>query len=259
MAFQYLGEITGGLAPVISLQIAANCYQGQLLKYDADAGGSVEAIAAGADLPEDVTVIAGICLGPGRNTTPGTLLYNATYKGDLLTYDTTQAALLLNDPPGAAMAQVQILTPNSLIRAPIVKDTLGTAPECKACTTGSEDGLTFVVATIDTTVSQFSTAYCRTGANRGEYRKITTGATTTQTVLVPFTNDIAIGDTFCIANVVQGLAWIQPDSQFQGIDSSHALTTGYSAIVHELNLEEAGKEYCTFRFSPLHFGYQVEP
>ena len=255
MAFQYLGEIIGGLAPKLNLQVAANCYQGQLLKYDQNAGGLVEPVAAAADDPEDVNMLAGICLGSGRRTNPGTSLYNATYKGDLITYDTTQATLAVNDPVGAAIAEVQILTPLSLIRAPIVKDTVGTAPEAKACTTGSSDGLTFIVATIDTTVSQFSTAYCRTGANRGEYRKITTGAAATQTVLVPFTNDIAIGDTFCIANVVQGLAHIDVDTQFQGIDSSPALTSYYIAIVHELNLEEAGKEYCTFRFAPQHFSW----
>jgi len=260
MAFQYLGEITGGFAPVIKdMQVAANCYQGQLLKYDADAGGLVEPVAAAQDLPEDVTVIAGICLGPGRYTSPGTSLYDSTYKGDLITYDTTQATLAVNDPVGAAIVEMQVLTPNSLIKAPIVKDTIGTAPECKACTTGSSDGSTFVVATIDTTVSQFSTVYCRKGANRGEYRKVTTGATTTQTVLVPFTNDIAVGDEFCIVNVVRGNAFIDFDTQFQGIDSSAALSNAYSAIVHELNLEVAGQEYCTFRLSPLHFGYQIEP
>ena len=253
MAFQYMGEITGGLAPVLNLQVSANCYQGQMLKYDANAGGIVEPIAAAADNPEDITVVAGICLGAGKNTSPGTNRFDATYKGDLITYDVTQATLAVNDPVGAAIVQMQILTPNSLIRAPIVKDTVGTAPECKACTTGSSDGLTFVIATIDTTVSQYSTAYCRTGANRGEYRRITTGATTTQTVVVPFTNDIAIGDTFCVANVVQGLAHIDFDTQFQGIDSSAALTNYYSVIVHELNLEEAGREYCTFRFAPQHF------
>lgn len=260
MAFQYLGEITGGLAPVIKLQVAANCYQGQLLKYDQDAGGSVEPVADAGDLPEDVTVLAGICLGLGRNTTPGTSFYNATYKGDLITYDSsTQSDLLLNDPPGPALAAVQIITPNSLIWAPIVKDTVGTAPECKAVTTGSSNGLTFVTATVDTTVSQFSTVYCRTGANRGQYRKVTTGNATTQTVLIAFQNTIAVGDTFCIANVVQGFAHINFDTQFQGIDSSDALTTGYTVIVHELNLEEAGKEYCTFRFAPQHFDDHAIP
>lgn len=257
MAFQYLGEITGGLAPKLNLQISANCYQGQLLKYDDNAGGSVEPVTAASDNPDDTNVIAGICLGPGRYTSVGTSLYNSTYKGDLLTYDTTQATLLVNDPVGPQLAEVQILTPNSLIRAPIVKDTVGTAPECKADTTGSSDGLTIVVATIDTTVSQFSTVYCRTGANRGQYRKVTTGATTTQTFLVPFTYDCEVGATYCIANVVQGLAHIDFDTQFQGIDSTPALTNYYVAFVHELNLEEAGKEYCTFRLAPLHFSANV--
>lgn len=259
MAFQYLGEITGGLAPKVVVQAAADCYQGQLLVYDQNTGGSVEPAPDASDLPEDATVIAGICLGAGRRTNPGTSLYDSTYKGDKVTYDTTQATLAVNDPVGAALVEMQMLTPLSLIKAPIVKDTVGTAPECKACTTGSADGLTFVIATIDTSVSQFSTAYCRTGANRGEYRKITTGGTTTQTVLVAFTNDIAIGDTFCVANVVQGFAHVNWDTLFKGIDSSDALTTGWSVIVHELNLEVAGQEYCTFRFFPQHFDDHVIP
>lgn len=257
MAFQYLGEMTGGLAPRLNMQIAANCYQGQLLKYDANAGGIVEPVTAASDNPDDTNVIAGICLGPGRYPAAGVSLYDATYRGDLLTYDTTQATLVANTPVGPQLAEVQILTPNSLIRAPIVKDTIGTNPERKACTTGSSDGLTFVTATVDTTVSNFSTVYCSGGANRGQYRKVTTGNATTQTVLVPFTYDIAVGDTFVIANITEGLAHIDFDTQFQGIDSSAALTNYYCAFVHELNLEEAGKEYAVFRLAPLHFSPNV--
>ncbi len=254
MAFQYLGEITGGLAPVRkNVQVAANVYQGQLLRWDVNAGGSVEPMAAAGAGPDATSYVAGICLGSGRRTSPGTSLYNAIYKGDLITYDTTQATLAVNDPVGAAICELQMLTLNSLLRAPLVNNTIGTNPECKACTTGSSDGLTFIIATIDTTVSNYSTAYCRTGANRGEYRKITTGAAATQTVLVPFTNVIAIGDTFCVVNVTDGLAHIDLESQFQGIDTSPALSSYYVVYVHELNLEEAGKEYATFRFAPRHF------
>jgi hypothetical protein len=254
MAFQYLGEITGGLAPVIkNAQAAANCYQGQILQYDVAVSGDVKpAVVANAG-PATTATVCGICLGAGRRTNPGTSLYNATYKGDLITYDTTQATLAVNDPVGAALVEVQLITPNSLIRAPIVKDTVGTNPERKACTTGSSDGLTFVIATIDTTVNFFSTAYCSQGANRGEYRKITTGAVATQTVVIPFTNDIAVGDVFCVTNVATGCAHIDFDTQFQGIDGSAALSNFYVVYVHELNLEEAGKEYAIFRFAPRHF------
>lgn len=254
MAFEYLGEITGGQAPKRNMQVGATVYAGQLVKYSCAEGGTVIPVAAAAAGP-DTTVIAGIVLGPGRYTSPGTSLYNSTYKGDTITYDTTQATLAVNDPIGPAIAEVQTLTPLSLIKAPIVKDTLGTAPECKACTTGSSDGLTFVVATIDTTVDDYSTCYCRTGANRGQYRVVTTGATTTQTFTVAFTNDIAVGDTFCIANVVEGLAHISWDTQFQAVDSSYDPSSNYFvAIVHEVNLEKAGEEYCTFRLAARHLG-----
>jgi hypothetical protein len=254
MAFQYLGEITGGLAPVISKQVGATLYGGQLCQYSGAAGGQVIPVAAAAAGP-DTTVVAGIVLGAAKNTSPGTSIYSSTYNGDTITFDVTQATVVANSPVGAAIAQIQTLTPNSLIKAPVVKDTVGTAPECKACTTGSSDGLTFVVPTIDTTVSGYSTVYCRTGANRGEYRVVTTGATTTQTVVIPFTNDIAIGDTFCIANIKEGLSHISWDSLFLGVDSSYDPSSNYFvAIVHELNLEVAGREYVTFRLAARHLG-----
>jgi len=248
MAFTWAGDLNGAAPVVKKMQVAANVYQGQLLRWDVNAGGSVEPVAVAAAGPDTTSIIAGICSGIVTSPT-----FDATYKGDLGTYDTTQATQIANDPVGACLAEVTLVTPSTLIKAPVVKDTVGTAPERKACTTGSSDGLTFVVATIDTTVSQYSTVYCSSGANRGVYRKVTTGATTTQTVLVAFPYDIAVGDTFCIANVGIGLAHLDFDTQFQGIDSSPALTNYYVAYVHELNLEVAGQEYVIFSFSPRHF------
>ena len=252
--FQYMGEITGGLAPVRNLQVGATLYSGQLCQYSGAAGGQIIPVAAAAAGP-DTTVIAGIVLGKGKNTSPGTSLYSATYRGDTVTYDTTLATVLVNSPVGAEIAEVQTLTPNSLIKAPVVKDTVGTNPECKADTTGSADGLTIVVATIDTTVSAYSTVYCRTGANRGQYRVVTTGATTTQTFTVAMPYVCEIGATYCIANITTGLSRISWDTLFMGVDSSYDPSTNYFvAIVHELNLEEAGKEYVTFRLASRHLG-----
>jgi hypothetical protein len=248
MAFTWAGDLNGAAPVVKKMQVAANVYQGQMLRWDVNAGGLVEPVAAATAGPETANIIAGICSGIVTSPT-----FDATYKGDLGTYDTTQATQIANDPVGACLAEVTLVTPSTLIKAPIVKDTIGTNPERKACTTGSADGLTFVVAAIDTTVSQYSTVYCSSGANRGQYRKVTTGATTTQTVLVAFPYDIAVGDVFCIANVGIGLAHIEFDSQFQGIDSSDDQTHYYVVYVHELNLEEAGKEYAIFSFSPRHF------
>jgi len=253
MAFQYLGEITGGLAPVIAdAQVGADCYQGQMLIWDYTVSGVVIPSAVAVAGPDVTQKIAGICLGPGRNTSPGTSYYDSTYKGNKVTYDTTNATLQANDPVGPAITQVQLLTPNSLIQAPLCHATYGTAPERKACTTGSS-GLTYVVGAIDTTVSLFSTSYCSIGANRGQYRVITTGATTTQTHVIPFTYTIATGDTFVIANIRRGYAHIDWESQFQGIDSANDLNYYFNAYVHELNLEEAGKEYAVFTLAPSHF------
>lgn len=253
MAFSWAGNLSGSGAPklVKNVQVSGNVYQGQLLQWDSGAGGTggtVLVMADGASANPDATShVAGICTAVRTSPT-----FDSTYKGDLCTYDVTQAAQVANEPIGAASVDMILITADTLIKAPIVKDTIGTNPERKACTTGSEDGLTFVVATIDTTVDDFSTAYCSKGANKGQYRIVTTGATATQTFTIAFPYDIAIGDEFCIVNVVPGFAHINFDTQFQGIDSSDALTYSYYVYVHELNLEEAGKEYAIFSFSPRH-------
>jgi hypothetical protein len=247
--FHWAGDLSGCEPVKRFFPVNADCYQGQLLAWASDGGGIVKPVAAGASAdPDATTKIAAICIGV-RNATPS---FNATYKGDFADYDTTQADLVANDPVGAAMAECVIITPTTLIHGPVVKDTIGTNPERKACTTGSSDGLTFIIPTIDTSVSQYSTAYCSSGANRGVSRIITTGAVATQTVLIAFPYDIAIGDTFVVANVKEGFAKISFDTQFQGIDSSASLQYPYYVYVHELNLAEAGREYVVFSISTRH-------
>jgi hypothetical protein len=219
-------------------QVAADCYVGQVVIADANAGGLVEPVAAAAAGPDTASRIVG-CV----NSVVTSPTYDSTYKGDLATYDTTQATQVANEPVGAALVRVDVLFPGDIVCFPIVKDTIGTAPERKACTTGSTDGLTFVVATIDTTVSQNSTVYCSKGANRGVARKVTTGATTTQTVLAAFPYDIAVGDEFVIVNLVQGLTKFDFDTQFQGVDSSIPYTSNYYwGFCHQMELQKSGEE-----------------
>lgn len=252
MAFTYAGDLTGAAPVTRNFQISADVYEGQLLRWDSGTGGTggtVEPMAAAAAGPDTTCVVAGICTGIVDLDQDG---YNSTYRGNLGDYDTSQADQVANNPKGAVEAQVTLITPTTLIKAPIVKDTIGTNAERKACTTGSADGLTFVTAAIDTTVDDFSTAYCSAGANRGLSRIVTTGDTATQTFTIAFPYDIAVGDTFCVVNVVPGLAHIDLDTQFQGVDSSPALTNYYVVYVHELNLEEAGNEYAIFTMSTRH-------
>lgn len=251
MAFSWAGDLTGARPIVKNFQIGATVYQGQLLGYDtagATNGGYVIPIADAAAGPDTTSFAVGICSGIVQSAKT----FNSTYKGETLAYSTTQASLAGYDPADAVMAQVTLITPTTLIRGPVVKDTVGTACVVVTNTVASTNGTTVTFSTIDTTVDGYSTMYCRTGANRGLFRKVTTVGTTSSVAVVPFPYDIAVGDTFAIANVVEGMAHIELDTQFQGIDSSAALSNYYKCYVHELNLATAGQEYAIFTLSTDH-------
>lgn len=255
MAFSWAGDLGGAARPVVvHLPIGATCYQGQLLGYDtagATNGGAVIPTANAAAGPDTTSFVQGICLGVDKAHS-----YNSTYKGEVATYTTTQATIAAYEYKApieaGTMVQVALITPTTLIKAPVVKDTVGTACETVTNTAASSGGTTVTFSTIDTTVDGYSTLYCRTGANRGHMRKVTTVGTTSSVAVVPFPYAIAVGDTFAVVNVVLGQAHLAWDSQFQGIDSSAALSNYYKAYVHELNLEEAGKEYAVFTLSAAH-------
>jgi hypothetical protein len=247
MAFEYAGDLSGKTPIVKLLPLAASAYTGQLLQWDGDAGGIVEPIADATASPEATVFIAGICTGIATDPT-----YNSTYRGDMGTYDTTQALQVANNPRGPAMAQVTIITPTTLIRGPIVHDTIGTALSVLTNTATSTDGSTITFASSHTTEDNFSTAYCRSGANEGLYRKITSASATAPTVTICFPYDIAIGDTFVIPHIKEGFATIEFDTQKQGIAAYDNLTHAFYVYVHELNLEKAGQEYAIFTISSRH-------
>lgn len=253
MAFTWAGDLNGAMPIKRYFDIGATIYQGQLAVIDetGTTGGYVApcAVAATAN-PDTGQHIVGICTG--IVTTP---VYTASYyNGDKGTYSATQATIAAYDPVGPAKAEVVLVTPTTLIRAPIWHHTPGTALTCNAATAAVSNGLTFTVATIDTSISSYSTAYCRTGANAKQYRKITTGGTTTQTVVLPFTYGIAAGDTFVVANVVEGWAhfdWLA--TYVNGIDGTIPQTSyAFHGYVHELNLEVSGREYAVFTLAAKH-------
>lgn len=252
MAFTWAGDLSNAAAVLRNFQIGATLYEGQLLGYDtagATNGGYVIPIADAAAGPDTTSFVVGLCSGIVQ---AGDASFNSTYKGKSLAYTTTQASLAAYSPADAVMAQVTLVTPTTLIKGPLVKDTIGTAPVCVTNTAASSGGTTVTFSTIDTTVDGLSTMYCRTGANRGLYRKVTTVGTTSSVAVVPFPYAIAVGDTFCIVNMVHGMAHIQLDTQFQGIDSSADLSYYYKVYCHELNLETAGQEFAIFTISTDH-------
>jgi len=253
---EYAGNIYGA-APFVmeKVQAAADCYQGQLLRLDADAGGVVEPVAVANAGPDTASFIVGLCTAVRTSPT-----YNSTYKGDFADYDTTQATQVANDPVGPTLVDVTIIRPGDKIKGPICKGTIGTNLDLLTDTGASTDGLTVTHNAITTSTSFYSVIYCRTGANRGQYRRVTTGATGVQTVLVAFTYDITAGDTFVVANV-GGLpgstAHFDVDSQFQAFDGGGQNNSYYRGQILELNLEEAGKEFMVVTINPAHLAYTV--
>jgi len=253
MAFTWAGDLSGALPVVRRLTIGATCYQGQLAAADVSlsTGGDVTAcpVAASA-LPDATSHIVGIITGVIQSP-----VYTASYyNGDKATYTTTQATIAALDPPKPQMVEVTLITPTTLIKAPIWQTTPGTALTELASTTAVSAGTTVVTSGFTATEDSYSTIYCRSGANRGQYRKVTgDGGTTTQTVTIPF-QATSVGDKFVVCNVVQGYAHIDwVGTYLNGIDGGAAVGTyAYYVYVHELNLEEAGKEYAVFSFSPRH-------
>jgi hypothetical protein len=247
MAFSYAGNILyPGAPPVIKkMAIGATCYTGQIAIYDVNGatngGDVIAATAVASNTPDATQMFLGLILGFDGETQT----YNSTYKGITGTYSTTQGA--------TRYAQVALVTPYTLIHAPICHGTIGTVPSTVALTGASAGGTAIGHAALaHTTIDGYSTVYMRTGASKGQYRKVTTvTSTSAEVVVLPFSGALAVGDTAVIVNIVEGLAHIQLDSQFQAIDGNWA-TNYFRAYVHELNLEEAGKEYCVFSFLPQH-------
>jgi hypothetical protein len=249
MAFSWAGDLSG-CGPVVKVfPIAADSYEGQLLMWDGNAGGMVEPItvAAGAS-PDTTSMVAGICTGVVTSPT-----WNSTYKAMKATYDTSQADQVANEPVGPCLVQVTLATPTTLFKAPIYDTTAGTAPDELALTSAQTNGLTAVTAGFSLSIANGSTLYCRSGVNQGLYRKVTTAGTTTQTSLVAFPYNSAIGDKYTCVNVKEGFSAVNFDTYLMGIDAQALTTTyGFYVYVHELNLKEAGKEYAVISFSTRH-------
>jgi hypothetical protein len=177
--------------------------------------------------------------------------FNTTYKGDSSTYTTTQSTIATNGAPGRV--QVLLVRPfDTLIKGPLCYTAFGTAPTVLTNSAASSGGtaLTHAAEAVTDTADDLCTLYIRTGANRGLYRVITTGATGSQTVTVPFPNAIAVGDTGVKVAAVLGFGGMMPMATADCIDADNALSSYYGVYYHEINCEEAGKEYAVFSFLP---------
>ena len=260
MGFSYAGNLGGAGAPVIRrFQAGTDLYVGNLVVAGqlSTAGGHVGLAVTAAEAFEDDSPIIGFVTAVADNGrtyvagTSGTAGY-----GDKSTYTTTKATVAANvgtGLTGGAEVDVCLALPmQTLIRAPIYNIVWGTAlPEC-TITTGNSDGKTITYAndTIACTKDDYTTVYCRSGANRGHYRVASTAGANATTVAVPFPYTIVAGDVFVFASCVLGYGGMEPTTAMDAIDGNDVLDQHYSVYYHDINLEESGKEYAIFSFWP---------
>ena len=260
--------------PIDNENATTSLFVGQLVHCST---GSFNGVAPLADAngAYDVTgdqQILGIVVG--TNNYPMTELNNATY-GQYITGMTIDAGTSAEQkaiqkmgvegmhPKGDPMPMVLValLDPCTYVEGPIYNSTsaYGTAPTLLTVTTGATTGDSMTTNACEVaTVANMCTAYCRTGANAGLYRVVTSASTTTHTFKQAFPYAIAVGDTFVIVNLRQGESYgnINTNAGYIGmcLDSGVTAATNYLGLtVKELNLVEAGKERAIFKFSAAHF------
>jgi hypothetical protein len=261
MGFSYAGSLGGAGAPVVRrFQAGTDLYNGVFVVSNmlSGTGGHVELAVVAAESFEDDSPLIGFVSAVadnGRTTDKATS--GTAGKGDLSTYTVTVATIAANlgtGLTGGAEVDVTLALPmDTLIRAPIYDETWGTALPELTVTTGDANAVTITHADDATacTTDDFNTAYCRSGANKGHYRVVTTAGANANTVTVPFPYAIAEGDVFVIAGCVLGYGGLQFTTAIDGINGDYALTTAhYSVYYHEINLEESGKEYAVFALWP---------
>lgn len=256
MAFAYAGNMCSGKPPILQdFDTGVACYVGQLLIEDANFYGHVMPIATAAGTPDTDQPIIGACVGVVNDP-----LYSQTYQGDYNTYDNAIAAVVANENQGPAKVKVAIARPGDIYEAPVVKDTIGTALDVVTNTTTEAAGTTLTTASGTDYQEGYATLYCRTGANRGLYRVLTTISATSKVVTVPFPYVLTENDTFVIAQLKLGRSIMLPDSQFQAIDGDVA-TGGnyYNIFCHKMDLSTAGAEKAWITFNPSHLWYGTTP
>jgi hypothetical protein len=252
-------------APVL---VSDTVYTGAIIGVDAATpldGVYPMPVASGAGNLTNNDCPMGVCIG--NNNVTGNVVYSSTQNAEYITagneasaHDITTQFQGAEGPLGNdtfQMVAYHPITAETVLRGPIFNAAVGTAPTVLTVTTGSgSDGLDFVSnANESTTVANYATAYCRSGANAGTYRQIVNASSTSFQNTPAFKEDIAVGDTFVVVNLNRfGHSRCYIDAEGLYLDSNAEVSTNYHYIdVLRLDLSEAGNEYCEFRFNPICF------
>ena len=257
MGFQFAGSLSGAAPIVRRYQIGETMYVGQLVMpgtFTLTHGGHVQIADVANTAYEETQPLIGIVTAVAdKSRTYVAASSGAQGYGDRSTYTITQATIAANlgtGLSGGGEVDVTKIVPfDTLVKGPIYNTVWGTALTELVVTTADSGGTTITAAgdAITDMTDAFPTAYCRSGANRGHYRVVTTtDSTTVSTVVIPFPYGIVAGDVFVVAACRLGWGSMQLCTGADAIDGDIIQTHYHPVDYHEINLEESGKEYAVF-------------
>jgi len=259
MGFEFAGSLTGAAPVVRRLQTGVTMYKGNLVisGIAGGLGGHVQLATVASETFEDDQPIIGLvsAVADESRTYVKGVSGTAGY-GDRSTYTTTKATIAANlgtGLTGGGEVDVTLIIPgDTLVRAPIYDTVWGTALTELTVTTGNSNGITVTHAndTITDIADDYSTIYCRSGANRGHYRVNTTAGANANVATIPFPYTIVAGDVFVVASCVLGFGGMDITTGCDAIDGDNNMDAFYAVYYHEINLEESGKEYAIFSMHP---------
>ena len=246
--FEIAGSQYGYPTNLVNMHTGESMYEGQLLMAGgalSGEGGHVMIADAASEAEEDDQPIIGIC----KAIMDGSRTYSSTYFGNGTTFTQTQATILANGP---SEVQVALIDVGTLVLGPVRNAALTTALTELEVTTASTTGATITHAndTLEDLPDDYSTAYCRSGANQGQYRVIKTGGANAQVVGIPFKGDMAVGDVYIAAACTLGEAMMEIPAAANCVDGNNAHAGYYNVFGRQLLLEESMRETFMFSFRP---------
>ncbi len=249
---------------------AATIYVGSLVGVDSsayatDEGLIVRPVAAGVANTTNEDRPFGVCVGTNLRT-PN---FDSTYLAEKITdpgvtgVRSDSAEYVLTEGTGSknniAEVEVAIITPSTVLRAPIRNNAIGTAITLLTSTAGNANGLTVTTNANDIAgIAGRGSIYCRTGLNAGQYRWTDDTSSTVHAwdreMLASTANT---GETYVkVGYNTYGEAWavIGDGTVASFLDAGTAHSTAYDIIwILRLDLSEAGNEYAEFMFDGTAF------
>ena len=181
-------------------------------------------------------------------------LYSSTYNANYITGVASRADQLALEKQGAQGSMFGVGDPAPLVQVKLIgpqteiKGTLSAAPTPFQPSAVGTNGDTLTRSGL-TLTDYFTTVYCRSGANQGIYRQMSTYASNVLTFPLYWPYTTTTSDYFVAVNTTIGNTRINVDAYGRNLDVASSVSSKYySVVVDEINLEEAGKEYVIFRF-----------